>query len=458
MIPPTLKIALVSLINKRKNYCINKDLNGGAGTADDYDGSWGARLIRFARKNITNLPVSLFGNLQAIFKQLGHDVIFIETHDLSKITEKFDLLLIYGSIVDYNHENEQGEAYKNIHPDTKVGYCGSFPAAQPHLFIGGDFVVKGEAEYFFLKEFNNLDQLTGHVPVSALTDLNDIPSPNLDGFPINKFSYSPAILTKPFFFIQSSFGCPYSCRYYCTYGEYQGPKIRQRSAVKVVQDMTKLKEVYGIQALQFRDPIFGLEKGFIEDLCFEIKKQKLQIEWGIETRLDLLNEEIISKMQAVGLVSINCGIETPNEKIAKANKRKLVAHQYQENIINFCNKRKINITAFFILGLETDTIETINQTISYALSLNIDLARFSVSTPYPGTRFFDDLKKNGKLLTEDYEQYSQFRLVYKHDHLSPEDVRILIGKAYQKFYFRPTFLIKRLLKKLTFLHIFNQLN
>ena len=105
-----------------------------------------------------------------------------------------------------------------------------------------------------------------------------------------------------------------------------------------------------------------------------------------------------------------------------------------------------------------DTIESINQTISYALSLNIDSVRFSVSTPYTGTRFFDDLKKDGRLLTEDYEQYSQFRLVYKHDHLSPEDVRILIGKAYQKFYFRPTFLIKRFLKKRTFLHIFNQLN
>ena len=81
-------------INKHKNYCINKDLNGGAGTADDYDGSWGARLVRFARKNITTLPVSLFGNLQAIFKQLDNNVFFIETHDLSKITEKFDLIIL----------------------------------------------------------------------------------------------------------------------------------------------------------------------------------------------------------------------------------------------------------------------------------------------------------------------------------------------------------------------------
>ena len=390
MNPHPLKIALVSLINKRKHYCINKDLNGGAGTADDYDGSWGARLIRFARKNITTLPVTLFGNLQAIFKQLDNDVFFIETHDLSQITKKFDILLIYGSIVDLNHENEQAEAYKKNHPNAKVGFCGTFPAAQPHLFTGGDFVIKGEAEHFFLKEFKNLDQLTGHVPVSALTDLNEIPSPNLDGFPIKKFSYAPAILAKPFFFIQASFGCPYSCSYYCTYGEYQGPKIRQRSAEKVVQDMTKLKEVYGIQAVQFRDPTFGLEKGFIDDLCTKIEKQGLQIKWGIETRLDLLNEEKISRMQAVGLVSINCGIETPNEEIAKASKRKLVAHEHQENIIKFCNKRKINITAFFILGLEIDTIESINQTISYALSLNIDLARFSVSTPYPGTRFFED--------------------------------------------------------------------
>ena len=61
------------------------------------------------------------------------------------------------------------------------------------------------------------------------------------------------------------------------------------------------------------------------------------------------------------------------------------------------------------------------------------------STPYPGTHFYDQLKKEGRLLTEDFEKYNQFTLVYKHENLSPEKVKKLLEKSMRKYYFRPSY-------------------
>jgi radical SAM superfamily enzyme YgiQ (UPF0313 family) len=97
------------------------------------------------------------------------------------------------------------------------------------------------------------------------------------------------------------------------------------------------------------------------------------------------------------------------------------------------------VAAFYILGLENDTADSIEQTIEYAIKLNTPVARFSVATPYPGTDFFRQLERESRLLTTEYERYSQFNLVFKHANLTPEDIRRLLGRAYRRYYLRPSY-------------------
>ncbi|MBU2640156.1 MAG: B12-binding domain-containing radical SAM protein, partial [Nanoarchaeota archaeon] len=71
--------------------------------------------------------------------------------------------------------------------------------------------------------------------------------------------------------------------------------------------------------------------------------------------------------------------------------------------------------------------------------LNTLLARFAVATPYPGTEYYKELEKKGKLLTKDFEEYNQFNLVFAHENFSPEQIKKFLEKAYRKYYFRPSY-------------------
>lgn len=436
-----IKIAIVNVLNRNKDYAMNKDLNGGFGTADDYGNSFTSRIIKFLKKKSIRLPIISLAFLQALLKENGFNVKYFEGK-LPKPGEDFDIIFVYGTVVDYKNENWTCRVLKDRFPKARVGLFGPFPSRNPEVFNSGDFVLLGEIEAFFMKDFKSIDQLKGPVIVSELTDMDKLPSPDFEGFPINEYSYSPAISEKPFVALQASKGCPYSCRYYCTYGEYQGPKIRQRSPKKVVDDILCLQKKYGIKGVQFRDPTFGLIKGFIDDFCNELKTRNVKIKWGMETRLDLLNEDNLKKMFDVGLRNVNVGIETNNEEIAKLNKRGLVEQSHQEKIIRFCEKLGIKVSAFYILGYEGETIESARSTIKYAMKLNTPLARFSISTPYPGTGFYEQLKKENRILTNDFEKYTQFNLVYKHDNLTQEQVKSLLEEALRKYYFRPSYFFK----------------
>jgi radical SAM superfamily enzyme YgiQ (UPF0313 family) len=291
-----------------------------------------------------------------------------------------------------------------------------------------------------MNDFTGLNQLNGKVKVTSLTDMEALPSPDYDGFPVSKYNYRPLINKSPFLVLQASKGCPYSCRFYCVYGEAQGPKIRQRSAKKVVDDMELLQNKYKIKGIQFRDPLFGVNKNFISAFVEELRQRQVKIIWGMETRLDLLNEENLSSMYDVGLRNINVGIETFDVDIAKRNRRLLVEETHQDKIVAFCKKKGINVSAFYVLAMEGDTMKTMENTLQHALQLNTITARFSISTPYPGTGYFHQLKMDNRLLTENFESYDQFTLVYKQQNLDPAQVNSFMDRAYRRYYFRPSYI------------------
>ena len=75
----------------------------------------------------------------------------------------------------------------------------------------------------------------------------------------------------------------------------------------------------------------------------------------------------------------------------------------------------IQVSAMYILGFPTDTIDTINKTINYSKKLNTTYAQFSVWTPYPGTPVYNDYKN--KILVKDYENFDQYKLVLSLIHI-----------------------------------------
>lgn len=431
-----MQIALLDVVNKQKGGAMNKDLAGGMGTYSDFGDSLISRLIGFFKKQSIRLPIISFAFLQSILKKQGHDVNYFEGDD---IEGEYHLILIYGSIVDFHYENEVAKHIKEKRPKAKIGFFGSFPSVRPDLFKEADFVIKGEVESFFLYEFPGLSDkknLPEIIEVKKALDLNDLPSPDFDGFPIKNYSYFPAVKEKPFLVLQASKGCPYLCFYYCPYGMIQGQEYRTRKAEKVFEDVAHLISKYKIRALQFRDPTFGIDKDQVKKFCQLIILNKVKIKFGIETRLDLLNKEILELMFKAGLRNLNVGIETAEEEVARLNKRQLVQTKHQEEIIDYCKKLGIKISAFYIFGLQGDTEESIKKTIGYALKLNTNIAQFTISCPYPGTLYYKNLKDKNLIIENDLEKFNAYNVVFKHENLTKGQLIGLKEYAFRKYYFR----------------------
>lgn len=437
-----IKIAVVNVVNKTKKAAMNKDLNGGFGTSDIYSNSVHEKVLMLIKRKYFNLPIISLAFLMGIFKQKNIPAKFYEGELPDAEPE---IILIYGSIVDYRNENSVCKLLKNRFRNAAIGFIGPFPSVKPELFGSGDFVIIGDFEYFFLKEFRDKHQLNGRVIVKEKVILDELPPPELEGFPIKKYSYYPAITKRPFFTLQSSRGCPYSCSYYCAYAKLQGSKVTIRSPKNVFEDMAYLRNKHNIQGFQFRDPTFGIKEGYVEELCNEIKRHNFKVQWGIETRLDLLNKYKIKTMFDAGMRYINVGIETIDSEIAEKNKRSLIDEKRQEELIKYCEKIGVKISPFYLFGYEGDTKKSMESTLKYAKKLNTFLVRFAICTPYPGTDFFENLEKQGRILTYDYEKYNQFNPVIKHQNLSSKDIQNMLSRAYKEYYFRLGY-IWRLLK------------
>ncbi|MFH1209884.1 MAG: radical SAM protein [archaeon] len=434
-----LSIAVLNVINSDKKFAMNKDLNGGFGTTDSYSSTIFEKIINTVKRKSINIPVLSLASLMGIFRYREINAEYCEGTLPDK--EK-DIILIYGSIVDYKNENNTCRLLKKKFKNSYIGFIGPFPSIKPELFDSGDFVIIGDFEYYFLKVFNEKSQLKGKILVENKINLDELPQLYLKGFPIKKYSYYPAITKKPFFTLKSSRGCPYNCSYYCVYGKFQGSEVNIRSPKKLVEDMIYLNHNYNIKGFQFRDPTFGIKKGYIEEFCNELKKSKLNVHWGIETRLDLLDEKKIKLMYESGLRNINVGIESISLEVTKKNKRLLGDLKKQTLLIKYCENMGVKISAFYILGYESDTKESIKATLDYAIKLNTFLARFAVFTPYPGTDFFEDLKKQDKILTYDYERYTQFNLIFKHKNFDNKELQKMLSEAYRRYYFRLGYFIK----------------
>jgi radical SAM superfamily enzyme YgiQ (UPF0313 family) len=438
-----IRFALISVLNSKKKFALNKDLNGGFGTADDYKGKGViVSLARYVKKHAVRLPVLSFAYLQAILRLRSFYVKYFEGVLPDIKNEDFDVILFHGTIVDYRYECQIARRMKIIYPEAKIGFFGSFPTVKPEFFNSFDFVIQGEIEEFFLNHFRSLEDLSGNICVGVLSNLDDLPTPDLSGFLLDDYSYSLLFSRKRFMTLISSKGCPYDCRYYCGYGQLQGREIRQRSATKVIEDIKVYVDKYSIHNIQFRDPVFGLKKGFIEEFCKGIRKSRINISWGMETRLEVLNKHNLQLMKESGLKHINIGIETFQEDIADKNHRKLIKHDFQKEITDLCRKLGIRVAAFYIFGLEGEKIKDMIGTLKYAKKLNTPVARFSIITPYPGTAFFEDLKSSGRIISEDFEQYTQFNLAFVHPGVTPSQAEELLRKAYFEYYVRPSYFIE----------------
>jgi anaerobic magnesium-protoporphyrin IX monomethyl ester cyclase len=425
-----MKIAVLSA-SRQKN-CTLKDVAGGFGTVFTVGNSPFARLLEVAKRRIAAIPNITLAYLDSILSAHGAEVRVLDIRNPNQLIPA-DLYLIASSIVDCGFEREIGiEARRRF--GSRVGYFGTFASSVPEFYAeAADFIVKEEIE-------NIAPSLAqGHIPegtVSAgyVQDLDKLPFPSWDQFDIARFRYQIITnkgITLP---MLGSRGCPYTCNY-CPY--LVNSKYRARTTENVLEEISHLAAKYNIRGISFRDPNMTFDKERAHEFAEGILRRGLDIRWSMEARTDRLDPDLINILHRAGLRSVEVGVESSNEQMLRKNLRKATPKSHQEMIIDHCHRLGIRVIANYTLGLPNDTLEGIYDTIRYAKKLNTFAIQFTVTTPYPGTQFYHNVKH--LVFERDWERFNGWTSVFHHSSISPDKLHHLREFAYVSYHLRPRY-------------------
>lgn len=265
----------------------------------------------------------------------------------------------------------------------------------------------------------------------------DMPLPQHDLFLNPRYHFS-FVRRKPFATVLTDFGCPYPCSF-CIMSTL-GSKFR--SVDSVMKELRRLRAL-GVKEIFFIDQTWGVEKRRNLELCRRMVEENLGFGWVTYSRVDLVNEEVLSAWREAGCHTLIFGVEFASPELLKRYRKGYKPQQIADGL-ELTRRTGIRTVGTFILGLPEDTKETLDMTIRLACELPLDFASFNIAVPRHGTPLRQQAKDQG--LIEDLRVMDQAgsRVAMPTHHLTRQEVMWFKRKAIARFYLRPAYLWRRL--------------
>jgi len=320
-----------------------------------------------------------------------------------------------------------------------------------------DAVIRGEPELISLnlakavKSKKDLRKVKGisykknnkiiHNPNEKLIeDLDSLPFPARDL--LNNEKYIAPLTQRPYTLVIAGRGCPFGC-VFCTADKYYGKKPRLRSPSNIADEIEEIVKDFNITDIGMWSDTFTFNKEQVIGISKEIIKRNLKIDWFCNSRVDTIDEEMVKYMAKSGCKAITFGVESLDETILKRAKKNITISQVK-NAVELCRKYKIKSQLHLIFGLPGETKKTMYETIKKTIKLDPDYAQFYCAVPFPGTEFREYLIKKGILPKAEWSKYEINNALVSYPGLSNKEIQRARRKAYQKFYFRPSYALKKL--------------
>jgi radical SAM superfamily enzyme YgiQ (UPF0313 family) len=264
---------------------------------------------------------------------------------------------------------------------------------------------------------------THNPPRPFIQDLDALPWPARHLF---DKSYAPmgALIT--------SRGCPGRC-IFCASTVMSGHRYRARRPERVVDEMECLHYEWGSQRLLILDDTFtALVKKLTLPVCAEIKRRRLQVAWGCESRVDVATPEVLDVLREAGCDRIQFGVESGSPRVL-ATLRKGITLEQVRQAIRYAVGLGMDVICTFILGHPDETEEDAQLSIDFVQELwhmGVGVASFAFLTPFPGTDVYEHREAYGITLHEtDWAKFTFGRPIISTKYLSQERLRELYMDA-----------------------------
>ena len=283
-----------------------------------------------------------------------------------------------------------------------------------------DYLVIGEGEKTIVKLANYIENGGDIAEIKGLAyekegkfimneqrerikNLDEIPFPAWDIFNLERHSslfkggyktfhnytnYLPILTTR---------GCPFKCTY-CASTFFWGPSIRFRSIENIIEEIEYDIKNFKVKHFEIWDDNFTINRKRVINFCKEIIKKNIDASFYLPNgvRIDTLDRTLIRLMKIAGFKGLILSPESGSQKILNVVQKKLDL-KIVKGVAKMLQKERMLTSAYFILGLPEETAETAYQTIKFGSSLPLNGVAFLIFTPLPGSKLFDEWKKNVNL-------------------------------------------------------------
>jgi radical SAM superfamily enzyme YgiQ (UPF0313 family) len=232
-------------------------------------------------------------------------------------------------------------------------------------------------------------------------------------------------------------GCPYNCAY-CDIEKLWGKSCRSFSPRKILEEMELLRDNFGSKGVYFISDNFTIRKNETMELCELIKREKLDMEWVCDTRVDLLSKELLAKMRAAGCKTIWFGVESGSPHILeKINKG--VSLEQTEQAFRLCREAGIQVACSFMIGIPGETVKDMEASLRFAKRLDPDWCRFNIYVSYPGSVLYEEVLEKHL-----YDRVEDFLFYVKTEDFDFEKVTEIQRRFHKSFNKSP----KRIMRKI----------
>ncbi|MCU0620804.1 MAG: magnesium-protoporphyrin IX monomethyl ester anaerobic oxidative cyclase, partial [Gemmatimonadales bacterium] len=343
---------------------------------------------------------------------------------------------------------------KRIHPNVPTvlgGVHGTFMYRQvlteaPWI----DYIVRGEGEEVVVNLVRMLDEgkvesrrrtvrgiafaedgeivtTPAHPPIQDLDSL----TPDWGMLDWDNYKYIPldCRLAVPNF----ARGCPFTCSF-CSQWKFWR-SYRTRDPVKFVDEIELLVKEYKIGFFILADEEPTIHRKKFVAVCEELARRNLGVYWGINTRVtDILRDEALLPLyRRAGMVHVSLGTEAAAQlKLDRFNKE--IKLEQSKKAIRLLRENGIVTEAQFIVGLENETPETLEETYRMALDWKADLVNWNCYTPWPFSDLFEEL--GDKVEVRDYAKYNFVTPIIQPDTMTREEVLHGVLHNYRRYYFK----------------------
>lgn len=371
-----------------------------------------------------------------------------------EIGKEYELLVLFTSTPGFSVDIKMAEMMKDANPNMKVAFVGPPVTVEPEKAFNESKAV----DFIVRKEFDH--QIANYAKGTPLAELPGVSyrdsggtirhNPdgpvieNLDELPwaskiykrdLDFKRYNVPFLLHPFISFYTSRGCPAQCTFCLWPQTHSGHRWRLRSVDDIVNECRwALENFPGLKEIFFDDDTFNYKKERTIALCKELKK--LNFTWSCTSRVTT-DYDTLKAMREAGCRLMIVGYESGDPQILK-NIKKGATIDMAERYTRDSHKLGLTIHGDFIVGLPGESHESLRKTIDFAKKLNCETIQVSIAHPYPGTEFFDYVKKNNLITIDSMTDESGHQLpniIYPG--LNRGELVGWVETFYDEYYFRP---------------------